>query len=463
MFIRSRLDAESFDKAAIRKIDLLQRKDHVSLISICDVSDGNHMSIAADFEDSTNGVRYLRGQDINSNMVLDDRNRVYISESDYRQLSRSHIFKNDVLITIVGANTGQTAWVDVAPKMLTGNCKLGIIRPRKSAIDSRFLHAFIASSYGQIQVISAKRGGGQMGLILPDLRNLKIARFSPDFEQSISQISSTSHQMRRRAKDTLSKGEIVLASSLGLTNWTPKPALSYVRNSTDVFSSGRLDAEHFQDEYVDLNHKLRQYPLGFRALGKLASSFTNGAEIREYVDHGVPYLRVGDLQDLDINPESVVHVSPSLAEEVIDKVRLTPGDVLVSRSGSLAVTAVVEDAWKDALISSHLIRVPIADSAFDPYYVAMFLRSMPGKMQIKQWSNGGVQPEINQPSLAQVVVPQLDWDAQMRIRTSIFEARRQKQAASALLRAAIRAVEIAIEDSETAAMDYLQSVTEEHG
>ena len=39
-------------------------------------------------------------------MMLHDRNIVHIPESCFNVLKRSHIFKDDILITIVGANTG---------------------------------------------------------------------------------------------------------------------------------------------------------------------------------------------------------------------------------------------------------------------------------------------------------------------------------------------------------------------
>jgi hypothetical protein len=80
-------------------------------------------------------------------------------------------------------------------------------------------------------------------------------------------------------------------------------------------------------------------------------------------------------------------------------------------------------------------------------------------MQITQWSNGGVQPEISQPALGQVVVPKVDMKVQQVIRKHILESANARNRAADLLNAAKRAVEIAIEQDEKAAFAYLKANT----
>jgi hypothetical protein len=160
---------------------------------------------------------------------------------------------------------------------------------------------------------------------------------------------------------------------------------------------------------------------------------------------------------VDIDAASVVRIDPPSAEKGLEKIDLQAGDVLVSRSGSLAVTAVVEPEWADALISSHLIRLRITDKRIDPYYLALFLGAIPGKMQIQQRSNGGVQPEINQPALKSILVPVPPQNAQQEIRRLILSARKLRDSSNDLLEAAKRSVEIAIEQDEQAAISFLET------
>ena len=83
-------------------------------------------------------------------------------------------------------------------------------------------------------------------------------------------------------------------------------------------------------------------------------------------------------------------------------------------------------------------------------------------MQIQKWSNGGVQPEISQPAVKALMVPlplplPLPFPVQHEIRRLILKARQLRTALEKLLDAAKRAVEIAIEQDETAGMACLTS------
>ena len=131
----------------------------------------------------------------------------------------------------------------------------------------------------------------------------------------------------------------------------------------------------------------------------------------------------------------------------------------ITRSGSLAISAVVEKLWDMALISSHLIRLRIVDKRINPYFLALFFMTLPGKMQIQKWSNGGVQPEISQPALKAIVVPILAMAAQLKIRDLILNARKHarklRARSNGLLEAAKRAAEIAIKQDKAAGKAYL--------
>lgn len=164
-------------------------------------------------------MRYLRGQDLGADMMLHDRNVVYIPEFRFNSLKRSHIHRNDILITIVGANTGLVGWVHDPPEKLVANCKLGIIRSDRSEILPGYLYCFLTGRYGQDQILRSIRGGGQTGLILPDIRQLRIARLSKNFESEMDGLVFDGHLKMAESKNVYYKGQTRLLSELGLTNW----------------------------------------------------------------------------------------------------------------------------------------------------------------------------------------------------------------------------------------------------
>ncbi len=204
---------DSYIKVIGRKYSLLSEIAHIT--------DGNHLKIAEEF-DGTEGVRYLRGQDLDADMMLNDRNIVYIPESVYDTLKRSHIYKNDVLVTIVGANTGLVGFVYSPPEKLVANCKLGIARAYKGKVQPGYLYAFLTCKYGQHQILRSIRGGGQTGLILPDMRKLCITRLTEGFENTINNVVLTGHQKIIESKATYLNAQTFLLSDIGLSNWQPE-------------------------------------------------------------------------------------------------------------------------------------------------------------------------------------------------------------------------------------------------
>jgi hypothetical protein len=124
-----------------------------------------------------------------------------------------------------------------------------------------------------------------------------------------------------------------------------------------------------------------------------------------------------------------------------------------------AVTCIIEKQWVHALISSHLIILRINDSGINPYYLAFFLQSTAGKLQIIKNSNGGVQPEINHPSLKSILIPRLPIETQNKIAELIQQSFTLKSQSEQLLATAKHAVELAIETNEQTALGYITEAT----
>ncbi|MFM2448955.1 MAG: hypothetical protein RIS44_1405 [Pseudomonadota bacterium] len=96
----------------------------------------------------------------------------------------------------------------------------------------------------------------------------------------------------------------------------------------------------------------------------------------------------------------------------------------------------------------------------DAVYLSVFLNSMAGQWQVEERLRGSSgQIELYPTDIAQFTVWIAPSTVQKEIRRSVEKSYEQKQRATQLLDAAKRAVEIAIEDSEAAALAYLDQVT----
>lgn len=78
-------------------------------------------------------------------------------------------------------------------------------------------------------------------------------------------------------------------------------------------------------------------------------------------------------------------------------------------------------------------------------------------------TSASMYPAISETDLLTLPIPNMPDDIQQTIERSAQTARQAKQHATQLLDAAKRAVEIAIENSEAAALAYLESVVADAG
>lgn len=454
-----RYDSQYFGKSALAAEAQIKKRKWEELQEAADeVESFGAYALTNQFSYVDEGVPFLRCLNIRDGFT-NFTDVLCITPEANRLLSKSEVKPGMVLLTMSGSVGNTSVALDNWKYPINSNQDVAKITP-KGGTNPYYLAAFLGSKFGQIQMERLPVGSVQQHIFLWMIEKLVISRFSPAFEKAVADAVKSAYELDASCALETEKAEQILLRTLGLEGWQLPEPLTYTRRASETFTVGRLDAERYQEKYYSLVSRLQAYPRGCQTLGEICPVPVNGVEIRDYCEEGIPYLRVGDLKSFDVHLDSVKRVPEIEAEKLIGKVALRKGDVLVSRSGSLAVTGVVEDEWADALISSHLIRVRIGNQDFDPYYVALFLSALPGRMQIEQRTNGGVQPEINQPALKSILLPSLKESDQKQIRACIMRSRETRQQARALLERAKRAVEVAIEENEPAALSLFDTTDE---
>lgn len=115
-------------------------------------------------------------------------------------------------------------------------------------------------------------------------------------------------------------------------------------------------------------------------------------------------------------------------------------------------------APRKAIPDNHVTILRPKASTVDPVYLSVFINSLAGQMQVEQCLHGSSgQIELYPTDIADFTVWLAPTAIQQEIRQAVENSFTAKQRATELLEAAKRAVEIAIEDSETAALAYLRT------
>ena len=450
-----RIDSQFFLPEFVESFNTVANGPHSILSDVAHITDGNHVKIAENF-DNLEGVRYLRGQDLGTDMMLHDRNIVHIPESCFNVLKRSHIFKDDILITIVGANTGLVGLVYAPPKKLVANCKLGIARVKKSKIASGYLYAFLIGRYGQHQVLRSIRGGGQTGLILPDVRQLRITRLSNDFESRINGVSFYGHAKAMESKHVYSNAQNILLSELGLTDWQPKHQPTFVKNYSDTEQAGRIDADYFQPKYEEIINTIKAYKGGCDVLENLVDLNDKNYKPKEKQQY--KYIELANITGNGEIADCMAEEGQDLPSRARRKVKT--GDLIVSSvEGSLLSIALIDQEYNHALCSTgfHVIN----SKNYSSETLLVLLKSLVGQLQLRKGCSGTILTAINKEEFSKVILPIISTAKQTRIQQKVIESFTLRKQSKHLLECAKRAVEMAIEQDEKTASNWLRNKTKE--
>jgi hypothetical protein len=439
-----RIDAEYFQRKFLADQAEIAAIPSSPIPDLAGVSDGNHFTISDAYVEGEGGIPYFRGQDVSGTFFADPARGIRITREAYdrRYMRRSHLRRGDVLLSIVGT-IGASALVDFDDPA-TCSCKLAILRP--SEITAEYLAVFLGSRYGQNRIEQLTRGAVQRGLILEDADQILVPRFE-GIEAEIVRLVGSARVARREAQASLAQAEVTLLDALGLRDWSPPRPLTYTSSAATVTAAGRWDSQFHAPAVVSLRERLSRE----RDLLTLAEAgqVTNGRTVPYYEDGPIPIMRSGDVGKNRACGE-LLATRPSENIYLVEK-----GDVLISSIGFGSIGR-VEAVTTDEVMGTVSEVTVVRQQVFDAHFLTAYLRSLAGQMQLERFITGATgQLHLYPSDVGQVFVPVLDDQVQVSQRRSAERASVKRAEANRLLSIARRSVEIAIEESETAALAFI--------
>lgn len=148
-------------------------------------------------------------------------------------------------------------------------------------------------------------------------------------------------------------------------------------------------------------------------LGEIASQGQYGWTSKAAEKGQVKYLRTTDITSGHLNWDTVPYCQDNPPN--VEKYKIEPGDILISRAGSVGFSALIEDVPSTpAVFASYLIRY-IPNSQVNPKFIARFLQSPNYWQQISDASAGIALANVNAKKLANVILPLPPLNEQKRI------------------------------------------------
>jgi hypothetical protein len=311
------------------------------------------------------------------------------------------------------------------------------------------LFVFLAGKFGQSQVRRLARPTGQYNLNLPEIESITIPTFSARFSDRIRLCVEAASGVREQSKQQLQQAERTLLHTLGLDTWAPPEALSYVRSSSDAFAAGRLDSQFFAPRVEQLLARLGRDGL---TIADVAPARHERFEPTATGDFD--YIEIGSLgADGTAVAEAVpMAEAPSRATQYVRS-----GDVITSTVRPIRrLSALINPDQDGAVCSSGFVVLEPRGVSSEVLLTYLRLPVVCELMDLH--TSATMYPAISEADLLSLPIPAIAPPVQQQIQADVRQAGQARQRATQLLDAAKRAVEIAIEDSEAAALTYLKGL-----
>ena len=407
--------------------------------------------IKREYEEEKQDYLFLLAQNVRP-LMLDLSEKKFISEEIAKLMPKNLLEKGDILFIRTGAVGDSTVYTGEPPKVIA-SAHILIAKPN-FRVSPYYLAVFFNTSFGKNLIIRGTYGALQPEIAPNYIKNLPVPIFSRDLIIKIEELFLKSQDLLKQSQNLYSQAETLLLEELGLKDFKPKYEKTYTAKLSDAFSAHRIDAEYFHPAYEEVVRKIKDYPNGFSKLLKHVENIKPNFDPTKYPDEDFCYA---ELADIDSSIGIIHSVNKVKGREAPSRARrlLKEGDVIVSSvEGSLEKVALVDKEHDSCLASTGFFQ--FRPLGILPEVLLVLSKSIVLQLQLKKKCSGTILTAVPKESLRDIIIPLLPLSIQQEIASLVQQSLEARRKAKELLEIAKRAVEIAIEEGEEKAINFLQ-------
>jgi len=148
-----------------------------------------------------------------------------------------------------------------------------------------------------------------------------------------------------------------------------------------------------------------------------------------YVDEGVPFYRSSNVGQIFPKESGLAFITPE-CHALESKTALHRGDIMLAKTGKEAASVVLRE---ECNVSQDVVAVRPDQQRINSFFLAVFLNTRPGVLQLQRWFQGQVQAHLSLPDSKQILVPLPSPKFQSSIETKVLDAERELRNAVACL------------------------------
>lgn len=443
-----RMDAEFWQPRYIDNVAAVSAHAHTTLGDLVTTfRKGIFYILASDYVES--GIPFYRSANVQS-IIPSDSGLAFITAERDRLETKTSLRRGDIML----AKTGKYG----ASVVLCDRCNVSqdviAVKVKRDRINPLFLAVYLNTKPGQLELRRWFQGQVQEHLSLPDAKRILVPLLSTEVQQSAQDTIEDAEKAFQKADDTYAEVEALLESVLGLDKLDLTPRLFYEARFAEIDAAARMDADYFQPAkrvILAALSRMARRPIGkqFRPVRQLwqPDRAKPGDRVRNY-----------DLTDA-LSPFLDDTLEPTTADQIgSTKKALAPGDIVISRLRSyLKEIAVVLPGGDTPLVgSSEFIVLRPNRKALSVEALLVYLRSPLIQTILKWCQDGSNHPRFDEKELLAIPIPEKVTAIEKELSAKVKAAIAARRESRRLLDTAKRAVEIAIEESESAALRFLK-------
>lgn len=440
----TRIDSTYFQKDGLAvEADLIARtSDDLVSLSNSVLSFGAY-ALTNQVEYRDEGIPFLRCADIKGGFVSFS-DTLHIDDAAHQLLNKSKVDPETVLLTMSGT-VGEAA-VALPEWNYPINSNQDIAKIRAKDLSPYYLAAFLGSRFGKAQMARLPVGSVQQHIFLSMIETLRVARLGDEVENAITGMVRRAYLARQDVGQIIAEAQNSLLEALGLRDWSPPDPLTYTRAASALPGSKRLDAEFSAPKVQALLERLARTGTTVGSVARVRRE-----QFRPKPPGSFRYIEIGDLDGFGRCGSSEVDLAeaPSRATWHVRK-----GDVLTSTVRPLRrLSATVAPDQNGFVCSSGFVVLDPVEVS--PELLMTYLR-LPLVCELMHlFATASMYPALSEADLLALPMPHVKEEVDSKVQQLVRESARQLEHSERLLEAAKRAVEIAIEQDEAAALRFV--------
>ena len=173
-----------------------------------------------------------------------------------------------------------------------------------------------------------------------------------------------------------------------------------------------------------------------------------------YIINCSAYIRGADISSNELKEDKMVYIDKLFVPD--NEIKCQLNDIVFALIGSVGTAALVTSPFVGSYISNNLGLIRITDNSIKAEYLHLFLTTPSlGGLLFEQKEKRTAQPKISDNDIWDFPVPLLDSAKQDELAVMIQDSMKLEAESQRLLEVAKRTVEIAIEENEEKAIQYI--------